>query len=196
MIHNLSGKNIPAQSSWVEKLWLVGAQSQFRNSWEAVENRTWSFADLINFHFVHTSWQWDAGFELRADNKLVPLLFSLEDTASILIHLPTEQFPTLPQSILNELWSREDGRVSGSCSHMASSLHDRALTCMARWAVFTDNDFWKCSWAHAVISWTESGLFLMQSCLRAWDYGHQILTFSPYAQRWLQILWIIWYDVL
>ena len=49
---------------------------------------------------------------------MVPLLFS------------PEQFPTLPQSILNELWSREDSSVSGSCSHVASSLHDWALTCI------------------------------------------------------------------
>jgi len=31
---------------------------------------------------------------------------------------------------LYELWSREDGRVPGSCSHVASSLPDGALTCM------------------------------------------------------------------
>jgi len=34
---------------------------------------------------------------------------------------------------------------------------------MLRWAVLTDNDSWKCFWAQAVISRTESGLFLMQS---------------------------------
>ena len=38
---------------------------------------------------------------------------------------------------------------------------------MVRWPVFTDNDFLKCSWAHAVISMRESCLFLMQCCLRA-----------------------------
>lgn len=30
---------------------------------------------------------------------------------------------------------------------------------MAQWTVFTDSEFWKCSWAHAVISMTESFLF-------------------------------------
>jgi len=37
---------------------------------------------------------------------------------------------------------------------------------MEWWAVFTDNDFWKCSWAHAVIFMTESLLFSSQFCLR------------------------------
>ena len=31
---------------------------------------------------------------------------------------------------LNELWSREDGRVSGLWSHVSSSLPDGALTCI------------------------------------------------------------------
>jgi len=43
----------------------------------------------------------------------------------IVINLTTEQFFTLPQPILEKLWFKE---VSGSFSHMASSLHDRALT--------------------------------------------------------------------
>jgi len=38
---------------------------------------------------------------------------------------------------------------------------------MARWTVFSDNDFWKCSWAHVEVSMTDSCLFLMQCCLRA-----------------------------
>ena len=61
---------------------------------------------------------------------MVPLLLSLEDEFQILIHLTTEQFSSLIQSILNELWSRENSTVSGSCSHVASSLHDGALTCI------------------------------------------------------------------
>ena len=47
-----------------------------------------------------------------------------------MICLTTEQFSPLSQFILNELWSRDDGSVSGSRSHVASSLHDRALTCI------------------------------------------------------------------
>ena len=43
-----------------------------------------------------------------------------------LINLTTEQFSTLPRSILNELTLREDTRIFGSCSHTASFLHDRA----------------------------------------------------------------------
>lgn len=55
------------------------------------------------------------GFELSADNKLVSLLYNLQDAASIvskkkfnLIRLTTERFTTLPQSLLNELLPRED----------------------------------------------------------------------------------------
>lgn len=33
-------------------------------------------------------------------------------------------------SNLSALWPREDGRVSGEYSHMASSMHDRTLTCI------------------------------------------------------------------
>lgn len=36
-------------------------------------------------------------------------------------YLTAEQFSTVPQSILNELWPRQDGGVSASCLHMASS---------------------------------------------------------------------------
>lgn len=46
---------------------------------------------------------------------------------------------------------------------MASSSHDRALTCPCGRLgdlVLTDTDSWKRSWAHAVISMTESRLFL------------------------------------
>lgn len=45
-------------------------------------------------------------------------------------YLTTGEFSTLLQSILNELWPREDASVSGSHSHMASSLHARGLTCV------------------------------------------------------------------
>ena len=38
---------------------------------------------------------------------------------------------------------------------------------MAQWTVFTDSDFWKRPWAHAVISLTEPCLFLIPSYLRA-----------------------------
>lgn len=38
-----------------------------------------------------------------------------------------EQFHTLSVDF-NELWSREDN-ISGRCSHTASSLRDKTLTC-------------------------------------------------------------------
>ena len=40
---------------------------------------------------------------------------------------------------------------------------------IAQRTVFTDRDFWKRSWAHAVMSSWEWCLFLMQGCLRAWS---------------------------
>jgi len=67
---------------------------------------------------------------------MVPLLFSPEDVASMICagnNLTTEQISTLPQSIPNELWPIEKGAVAGSCSHMTSSLHYRALTCIFGW---------------------------------------------------------------
>lgn len=42
--------------------------------------------------------------------------------------LATKPFYASPQFILNE--PKEDSSVSGSCSHVASSLHERALTCL------------------------------------------------------------------
>jgi len=68
---------------------------------------------------------------------------------------------------------------------------------MVSWAafvndtLFTDNDFQKCSWAHAVISITGSCLFLMQSCLKA--QRSQIFSHVLCTQRWLQTLWMFWW---
>lgn len=49
----------------------------------------------------------------------------------ILIHLPTEQFPTFPQCILISFV--RDDCISGSFSHITYSLHGRALTCICGW---------------------------------------------------------------
>lgn len=58
---------------------------------------------------------------------MVPLPFSLDDAAEfqMSIFLITEQFSILPQLILNR--SRENSWMSGSCSHVAPVLHDRAV---------------------------------------------------------------------
>ncbi len=45
----------------------------------------------------------------------------------ILIRLTTEQFSTLPQSILNEPWPRENACASGSCLDMARPLPAKTL---------------------------------------------------------------------
>lgn len=60
---------------------------------------------------------------------------------------------------------REDGNIFVSRSHLASSLHDRDLSCICGWhdQLCYYSDVQDCSWASAVISLTES-LFLMQCC--------------------------------
>ena len=64
-------------------------------------------------------------FELSADlNRTVPPLFNPEN-----VHDFRKESDHRFSPFLNEFWSREDGSVSGSCSHVASSLHDGALTC-------------------------------------------------------------------
>jgi len=79
--------------------------------------------------------------------------------------------------------------------HVASSLHDKALTCICRllgWIVLTENDFWECSWSQAEISMTETCLFLMQFHLRAQRSGVELFI-VPRTQEYLQIIWIFWW---
>ena len=64
---------------------------------------------------------------------------------------------------------------------------------MARWIVSTDNDFWKCSWARAVIIITESCLYLMHFCLRVQRSQASNSDFQPCFLWCLQILFIINY---
>lgn len=56
----------------------------------------------------------------------------------------TEEFSTLPQSILNKLRG-EDGGISGSsCSHMATSMDDKVLCVDGRlcsWAMISEPQF-------------------------------------------------------
>jgi len=69
-----------------------------------------------------------------------PLVFGSKDATSMISNKnfkflstwPQDSFPLLPQSILNKLWSREDGRVCGSCPYMvflrqSSDFHDRII---------------------------------------------------------------------
>lgn len=88
-------------------------------------------------------------------NWMVPLLFSLDDAAAfqMSIFLITEQFSILPQFILNESRSRENSCMSGSCSHMAPVLHDRAVISIYGW------DSEVCS--QSFLRWS---LLLMISC--------------------------------
>ncbi len=54
---------------------------------------------------------------------------------------------------------------------------------MARWIVFTDNVFWKYSWAHVAISITVAFLYVMQCRLRAEDHGHPVWFSWPWPLR-------------
>ncbi len=106
-------------------------------------------------------------------------------------HLTIEHFSTLKQSILNEPWSTGHDGASGPCSQMASFLYDIALVGICIWwIVFTDRGFWKYSWAHLVMSMTESCRWVMQCRLRASNKGFRLV---HYAQRFLQFLWIFWW---
>ncbi len=51
---------------------------------------------------------------------------------------------------------------------------------MARWIVFTDNVFWKYSWAHVVISITVAFLYVMQCRLRARRSRASSMVFRPW----------------
>ncbi len=54
---------------------------------------------------------------------------------------------------------------------------------MARWIVFTDNVFWKYSWAHVVISITVAFLYVMQCRLRARGSRASSMVFRPWPLR-------------
>ena len=54
---------------------------------------------------------------------------------------------------------------------------------MAWWIVFTDNVFWKYSWAHVVISITVAFLYVMQCRLRARRSRASSMVFRPWPLR-------------
>lgn len=59
-------------------------------------------------------------------HRFNPFMFSKKESK-------ISTLPTTEQTSLNDLWLREDNSVSGSCSYLASSLHNRAITCICRW---------------------------------------------------------------
>ncbi len=102
----------------------------------------------------------------------VSLLFicDFQQECQIWTRLTIEHFFTLKRSILNEPWPTGHDGASGPCSHMASFFAWYSFSWhlqMARRTVFTDSGFWKYSWAHLVISITESCQWVMQCHLRA-----------------------------
>lgn len=80
-----------------------------------------------------------------------------------------------PQFISSELWLREDGGISVSCSHIFVWYIFKLLLWIARPIVVTDSVFGQCSWAHVLISVT----VLMQYCLRAWRSHASNIDFKP-----------------
>ncbi len=54
---------------------------------------------------------------------------------------------------------------------------------MARWIVFTDNVFWKYSWAHVVISITVAFLYVMQCRLGPRRSRASSMVFRPWPLR-------------
>lgn len=108
-------------------------------------------------------------------SRVVPLIFSSRDALSmfqnkcpISVCLTTEQFSIFSQSILNELWSKDDSSIVGSCSYVASF-------------------FWWWSFNVSFMSIKESCLFLMPGWPE--DHRHPMLVFSlvPCTRRFLLI---------
>ena len=110
----------------------------------------------------------------------------------------TEHFPTLHQSILDELGPREAGGVSGCCWYMAFILHSRVLTCTYRccdelylltmvwWSV--PEPMWRYPLHIDVGFWCRAARGIK-------GHGHSVLIFglAAYVQRFLQILWTFWW---
>ncbi len=123
-------------------------------------------AHLICTYAPHTSEM--LAFELNADNTLEGLpplqpgghsVHDFQQECQIWTRLTIRTLFHFEQSILNEPWPSGHDGASGPGLHMASFLHDRALVGICRWHggfVFTDSGFWKYSWAHLVMSMTES----------------------------------------
>ncbi len=107
----------------------------------------------------------------------VSLLFSSEDTASVISTrmsiLDSPDHRTLFQfKKVNFKWAlahRTQRRFRAMFTYgflfarWSFSWHLQ----MERWIVFTDSGFWKYSWAHLVLSMTESCQWVMQCYLRA-----------------------------
>ena len=98
------------------------------------------------------------------------MIHDFQKESQILSHLTREQFPTLPQLILNALWSREYSSISASCSHVASSLHDRALTCICGCygELCSDNDFCSDVFIHRVVCRFSESFDYIMNC-RLWN---------------------------
>ena len=81
-------------------------------------------------------------------------------------------------------WESSSVFFSSSCLHVSVFARWGFMLQLMKqwWTLFTDGGFQKCSTARAVIPVTESCLFLMQRCLRAWrsqsfSFGFSLLLF-------------------
>ncbi len=111
---------------------------------------------------------------------------SFQKELQILIRLTTEQFSTLPQSILNEPWPRENACASGSCLDMASFLTYRVLAGNGEWhgglcspTMFSGSIPEPMLW----FSITVAFLYVMQCRLRARRSRASSMVFRPWPLR-------------
>ncbi len=121
---------------------------------------------------------------------VVLVLFSPDDMASqfsknnfkFWFVWPQNSFSTLPQSILNEPWPRENACASGSCLDMASFLTYRVLASNGEWhgGLCSRQCFLEVFLSHVVISITVAFLYVMQCRLRARRSRASSMVFRPW----------------
>lgn len=98
--------------------------------------------NLAMLNFLFSTWFWSSMFEIRLDLITLDVLLAYLSISlpllvwrmlhscfwRIIANFDSSDYRTiLAQSILNELWYREDGIISGLCSHMAFSCNDKIL---------------------------------------------------------------------
>ncbi len=125
----------------------------------------------------------------------VSLFFSPEDTASVISNKNQSNLDSSDhialfhkQSILNEPWPTGHDGASGPCSHMASFLHDRASVGICRWHAGLCL-LWFLKVFLGPFSNVNDRTIPMSDAVSS----TKVFSLVPYAQRFLQFLWIFWW---